>query len=162
MKVTIDVADRRIVARLEAIGPSVREALNQALRPIAAVMESDAKSRATAHIHTMGVKPGQYLESIHAGVSDKHNNKVIGWLRSASSVAHLLEFGAQTPPHDILPTIASVLAFEGGAGTVFAKAVHSPGAIIPAYPAIFPALEAMRDTIEKTLTETVDATAGAF
>ena len=161
MKVTIDVADRRIVARLEAIGPSVREALNQALRPIAAVMESDAKSRATAHIHTMGVKPGQYLESIHAGISDKHNNKVIGWLRSASSVAHLLEFGAQTPPHDILASIGMILANET-AGEVFGRLVHSPGAVIPAYPAIFPALEAMRDTIEKTLTDTVDATAGAF
>ena len=161
MQVKIDVADRRIVARLEAIGPTVREALKQALLPIVDAMESDAKSRATAHIHTMGTDPGKYLDSIYAGLNMKHETRVIGWLRSGSPLAHLLEFGAQTPAHDILASIGSILANET-AGEVWGRLVHSPGAIIPAYPAIFPALEAQRETIETTLKEAVNSTTAAF
>lgn len=152
MSATMLVSTTRISERFDRIGPNVHAALLKAIGPLAAAMESDAKSRAAAHIRFLGGKPGQYLKSIKGGVSEK-DQRITGYLRSGSPIAHLLEFGAKTPPHEILPKVAQILAFEGDAGTVFARAVHSPGATIPPYPAIYPAFEALSGEIKGALTE---------
>jgi len=144
-------------ARFDAIGPNVLEALRKAITPLADQVLADARQRAADHIRFLGIKPGEYLESIKGGVSKKET-KAIGYVRSGSPLAHLLEYGAQTPPHDILPNVASVLKFTfalpsggGGAADIFRKAVKHPGATIPAYPAINPAFEQRRDEIRAAI-----------
>ena len=148
----IEIDDSRVAARLGRIGPNVREALKNALEPLAARIGADARGRASAHIHLKGRKnPGSYLASIEDGVADKQG-KVVGYVRSGHPLAHILEQGASTPPHDIVPDAARVLAFLWeGVGEVFARKVHHPGASIPAYPAILPAFDAARPEIEDAL-----------
>ena len=152
----MEVNSGNLTQRLESIGPKVRVALKGVLGPLAKAIEGDAKARASAHIHFIGLKkPGSYLESIKGGVADK-GPKVTGYVRSGHPLAHLLEFGANTPAHEILPSASSVLAFlMPGAATVFAKAVKHPGAVIPPYPAIYPAFDARKGQIEQTMKRTV-------
>jgi len=134
----------KLAAQLETLGPDVRAALEEKLKPIASRMTSDAQARAQAHIRFLGAKPGAYVASIKGGVASKES-RVVGWVRSGHPLAHIMEDGAQTPPHEIAASIAKMLHFEGSAGEVFAKLVHHPGASIPAYPAIYPAFAALAD-----------------
>ncbi|QAY96706.1 hypothetical protein CWB41_14000 [Methylovirgula ligni] len=158
---TLEIDDSRIFVRLEKVSPAVAGSLAAAVAALIGPLVSDAQALALAHIHTQGLNPGAYLESIHGGMSEK-SGSVIGYLRSGSPLVHLLEDGAQTPAHDILPKSATVLAFEGDAGRVYARAVHSPGATIPAYPALAPAFEehaaqiadALRDAVGDAVSET--------
>jgi hypothetical protein len=153
---TVDTS--RIDAHLETIGPDLERALLKALKPLAASMADEARSAAASHIRFLGKKPGQYLASIYGDVfahEGQLGRVVGGFVRSASPLAHLLEHGATTPAHDILPSAADVLAFEGDAGEIFARAVHHPGATIPAYPAIEPVLAARRSDVEDVMTAAV-------
>ena len=153
--ISFSIDETHAVARLEAIGPDARAALKSAVGPLVAEILGDARSRAEAHIRFLGGKPGAYLASIGGGVSEKNSTRVIGYVRSGSPIAHLLEFGAHTPPHDILPKVANILAFQGDAGMVFAHAVHSPGATIPAYPAITPAFAARANDVVEAMENAV-------
>lgn len=154
-QIDLQIDESRLVARLDKIGPDVRQALVQALGPLAGQIAADARGLAAAHIRFQGKKPGAYLASIYGGVTDK-SYVVAGFVRSGNPLAHLLEGGASIPPHEILPSAADVLAFEGDAGMVFAKVVHSPGAIVPPYPAIEPAFVNARDEIERTVSDAVE------
>ncbi len=144
----------RFVARLDKITPDIREALRRALGPLAREISADARDRAEAHIRYVGKKPGQYLASIYGGTFDQ-GERLGGYVRSGDPLAHILEHGASVPAHEILPSTADVLAFDGGAGTLFAKSVNSPGATIPPYPAIEPAFTAAKGQIEAELTRAV-------
>ena len=157
MTVKMDVSAERLVARIDKLLPSVREALVEALGPLARAMASDAQDRAAAHIRYLGKKPGQYLASIYGGTFDK-DSIVGGFVRSGNPLAHLLEWGASVGPHEILPRIADALAFEGSAGTAFAARVQNPGAEIPPYPAIGPAFEAAKDDIEAAVRKAIGET----
>ncbi len=146
----IKVDDRRALARVDALLPGIRAALVEALGPVAQAMATDARQIALDHIRYEGTKPGQYLASIYGGTFDK-SSIVGGFVRSGNPLAHLLEYGATVPPHEIMPKAGNVLAFEGDAGAVFARHVSSPGATIPAYPAITPAFAAARDALEAAM-----------
>lgn len=157
--VTFTVDASRIDAHLAKIGPDVEEALLKALRPLAKSMAEEARSAAAQHIRFLGKKPGQYLASIYGDTFAREGQlgRVVGgFVRSGSPLAHLLEHGATTPAHEILPSSASVLAFQGDAGQVFARAVHDPGAQIPAYPAIDPVLASRRSDVEDTIRRAVE------
>ncbi|RBP03810.1 hypothetical protein DFR50_14258 [Roseiarcus fermentans] len=133
-------------ARIDAVLPDTEDALERALGPVASDMADAARNAALAHIRFEGTKPGQYLASIYGGTF-RGPGVVGGFVRSGSPLAHLLELGASTPAHDILPKAAAALAFDGSAGQVFASIVHHPGATIPAYPALSPAFDAARGAI---------------
>ena len=152
--IEIQIDESSAVAKLDGASQGVHDALVRAIGPLAAAMAGEAMGLAAAHIRFQGKKPGQYLASIYGGVSDK-NGRVLGFVRSGSPLAHLLEDGATIPAHDIFPSAADVLAFAGDAGTVFARAVHSPGATVPAYPAIQPAFDSNVGTIQSTIEEAV-------
>lgn len=156
MSIQINVDASHITARLENMLPSVHNALVKSLEPLALEGASAARDIASAHIHFYGkTKPGNYLASIYGGISDK-GSRVTGFVRSASPLAHLLEYGAHLPAQLILPNAQDVLAFEGSAGTVFARAVQFPGADVPAYPAIHPALAVIANRVEAILTDAVN------
>lgn len=143
----VKVDDDRAMARIENVAPNAREKLVESLRDLADAIAADARGRASSHIRFLGAKaPGSYVQSIEGGVSEK-DRQIVGYVRSGHPLAHLMELGAQ--PHDILPKVAKVLAFQGSAGTVFARHVHSPG--MRPLPAILPAFEDARDDIEAAL-----------
>ena len=149
-EITFRVEASRLTATLDELPAAVRAAIERALGPVANEVAADARSLAEAHIRYFGQKPGQYLASIYGGTFTR-GDRVGGYVRSGSPLAHLLEFGATIPPHDILPSAADVLAFDD-VGAVFARHVHSPGGVIPPYPAIEPAFTShaaeIRDAIE--------------
>jgi hypothetical protein len=148
------VDETKLIARLDKMLPDVHEALRQAVGPLAQEIAADARDQAQAHIRYVGTRPGQYLASIYGGTYDK-GNRIGGFVRSGDPLAHLLEHGAEIPAHEILPTVADVLAFEGDAGMIYAKVVHYPGASVPPYPAIEPAFQAAQGKIEDALTRAV-------
>ena len=142
--------DRALMAKLDGALPAAADAIEKALKPVARAMATAAQSSALAHIRYEGTKPGQYLASIYGGTF-KSPGVVGGYVRSGNPLAHLLEFGAHPPPHEILPSAADVLAFLDGFYQVFAKSVHSPGATIPAYPALRPAFEGAEGDIRSAI-----------
>lgn len=154
MELRIDIDTSHIIARFEKMLPDVHDALLSALRPLADEAAKSARDAAAEHIRYLGKSPGQYLASIYGGVSDK-GTSVLGYVRSPSPLAHLLEYGAKLPSHTAFPSIAQAMAFEGGAGMVFAKAVNFPGANVPAYPAIKPSLLSIASQVEEILTKAV-------
>ena len=157
--ITVRVEDHA-TDRLGKIGPTAHDALERAIRGLTPELYADVVSRAAGHIHIVGTKPGAYLASIAMGYYDK-GKRMGGFVRSGSPLAHLLEAGANPPPHEIAASAAGVLAFQGDAGTVFRRAVQHPGAHIPPYPAFGPAIEAHRAEIEARLREAVRQGASA-
>src|SRR5258708_3314385 len=163
-KFALEIDSHRAIVRLGAIGPNVRAALAAAIGPKVAEVLADARSRAAAHIRYLGGDPGAYVDGIVGGVTTK-GDKITGYIRSDKPTVHfkgrdvplavLMEYGATVPAHDIAASVAQVLHFTGSAGEVFARAVHSPGATIPPYPAIFPAFLAAKGGIEQALTGAV-------
>jgi len=69
--------------------------------------------------------------------------------------AKILEEGGVTPAHVIVPRTASILAFEGPDGLVFAKRVNHPGSRIPAYPYMSTALTMMRGEFDDGIRDVV-------
>lgn len=69
--------------------------------------------------------------------------------------AAIHEFGGQTAPHEIRPVNASVLAFQMGGRTIFAKVVHHPGSRIPARPYLRPSLTENAARIRQLMTQAV-------
>ena len=154
MRVDVDVS--HITARLDAMLPSVHDALVKSLEPLAMEGADAARDIAFAHIHLVGTtKPGAYLASIYGGISDK-GTRVTGFVRSASPLAHLLEYGVHIPAQDIFPDAKEVMMFQGGSEDVFARVVHFPGVDVPAYPAIHPALATIANRVEQVLTDAVN------
>jgi hypothetical protein len=160
VKIADDASDA-----LGKIGPNARAALTKALDPVKASLTHDVRATALGHIHTFNAKSatvGGYLASIYGGVSEK-DTRISVYVRSGHPLAHLLEYGASTPAHDILPKAAKILAFLygklGGDAERFARKVHHPGAVIPPYPAFGPVFAARQAEVERVLTDTVAASA---
>lgn len=61
--------------------------------------------------------------------------------------ARIQEYGGTTPPHDIFPNKASVLAFMIGGKQIFARSVHHPGSKIPALRYVHGPFEEMKPEI---------------
>jgi hypothetical protein len=165
-KQTIDA--EAAYARLDGIGPKARQALKDALTPIAPAMEADARKIALDHIHSIGdpAKAGRYLASIRAGVSDK-GYSIVGWLRTPSPLGHLLELGFTISDWVIVPGtgkyprsgLDGVMAFEVGGVSKVVKSVHRHATKVSPYPAIGPAFTAHRAEILAALDSVKDKVA---
>ncbi|MFZ1109852.1 MAG: hypothetical protein WAN43_16075 [Rhodomicrobium sp.] len=152
-------------ARLDAIGPKARQALKDALTPIAPAMQSDARDIALAHIHSIGdpAKAGRYLASIRGGLTDK-GYKIVGWLRSGSPLGHLLELGFTIKDWVIVPGtgertkshLGALMAFDVGGVSKVVKTVHRHATKVQAYPAIGPAFTKHRAEILAALDSVKD------
>ncbi len=142
------VNDTHITELLDKVSPTVRELLNRELDDFVEEITSDARARAAAHIRYLGAKnPGTYVASIEGGVADKEQSRLTGYVRSGHPLAHLMEFGFTISDLTIVASAADVMAFEGDAGTVYAKTVHRHTTNVQPYPAILPAFEARKDEI---------------
>lgn len=157
MTPTMFVDGKHATVVIDQVLPDVRRALVAKIGAIATEMASEARGNAAAHIRFLGAKnPGSYLASIQSGVSDK-GQRVTGYVRSGHPLAHLLEEGFTISDMMINASAADVMAFDGGAGTVFAKHVHRHETKVQAYPAIYPAFEAHQGEIRSSLEEIAHA-----
>jgi hypothetical protein len=151
MPVTFAIDAQAAFVHLDRIGPGVHQALLDELTPIADAMQADARSRALGHFHSLGKKPGLYLDSIRGGVSDK-GTRVSGYVRSSNPLAHLFEDGFTISDMLIEAANGGVMAFEeGGVGQMFRQEIHRHETAVKPYPAIHPAFDAARSEIEAAL-----------
>ena len=67
-----------------------------------------------------------------------------------------VEYGAKIPAHKIVPSVAQVLAFQMGGKAVFAKAVMTKPAILPAQQPIHGTFKDMRKEILSDLRKAVE------
>ena len=144
LDIKVDVDESHVNAHFDQIGPDVKQALLTLSAEIAREIEDAARGFAIAHFHSVGAKPGLYLAGFKSGTYDKQS-RVGGWVNNANPLAHLLEYGFTISEMTI--TAANLMAFEGDAGTVFAKYVHRPETEVPAYPALHPAFDEAKAAI---------------
>jgi len=145
--------------KLAAIGPNVHRLLLEELKPLAAEILDDARSRAIAHFHSVGADPGLYLQGFAGGVSDK-GTRVTGYVRNPSPLAHLLEDGFTIKDMMIEVKSGAVMAFEGDVATVFAREVHRHETRVQPYPALQPAFDARRGDIAAALQRVAERAGG--
>lgn len=94
---------------------------------------------------------GRLFNSVYV---TRRENLIVASVRDVP-YARILEEGGVTSPHVIVPRVASVLAFEGPDGLVFAKRVNHPGSRIPARPYVSLALTQLRGEFEGGIREIV-------
>jgi len=149
-EITIQSNTDNAVARLGSITPRVRAALADVVGALQGELVQAVKARAP-------VRTGAYRDSITGSVSDSDTGSIArvaaepGGEASKGSrktfYAPWIEYGATIPAHDIRASAAKAMMFDGGAGAVFRKAVHSPGGKIKAQEIIHGAFEEKRGEI---------------
>lgn len=132
------------------------------------VAELVARARAKAEGDVLQVRSGKFVDSIHGDVvlenPDAHRSLagmfaaggtthegVFAEVLSDDPIAHVLEYGATIPPHEIDVSTAHALRFFGHEGVVFAASVAFPGAEIPPHSTIHAAFVEMEDEIVEKL-----------
>ena len=152
MPATIQIDATQSVEHLRTLDEKTRQKLADKLRPLADKVASDARANAAAHIHLLGSKPGQYLASIYGEVKADETG-VIGMVRSANPLAHIMEYGASRAAHEILPDVAQALHFVFGGAEIFAGAVFAPASLSPAFHDIGRAFDANLADIQQAIIE---------
>jgi hypothetical protein len=172
--------DHEIVQTLGPILPDTEQALVAAEQRL--VGELVARIRAKASGEVLKQKTGRFAASIHGGVVDQvaqvglgaellanisvlerikldiasEQGGVFAKVGSDDPKAHILEYGAELPPHEIDPNIAHALRFLGHDGAAFAARVHFPGARLKPHSTIHAAFAEMQAEIFETLENAVN------
>ena len=147
--ITIESNNDNAVARLGEITPRARSAIADVVGVLQAELVDLVKARAP-------VRTGAYRDSIKGSVTTSDTGSIArvaaepGGAASTGSrktfYAPWIEYGATIPAHDIKPA-GEIMKFDGGAGDVFRRAVHSPGGKIKAQEIIHGAFEQKRGEI---------------
>ena len=145
------MSDALEVAVADGFSPNLDTAIagfRGELLSVAGVLNDEllAQVRALASGVVLKLHSGRYRESFYGAVKASEDG-VAAYVASRAPEAGILEFGGETSAHDILPSVAQALRFEGGAGAVYASVIHDPGARIGAHPVLRPALDALADEI---------------
>lgn len=123
--------DTRLIDSMGRLPSAINQALYRKILTLALKMERNVK---------VGKLNGQVLNRITGALSRsiqheviRDENSVLGKVFSSGDVkyAAIHEYGGTTPPHIIEPKKASVLAFMGKGGMVYAKKVNHPGSKMP-------------------------------
>ena len=168
--------DREIVETLGAIGPNTEQALVKTEARLAE--ELVARTRAKASGDVLQIRTGRFIASIHtetdveghiglgrtilasfsriaAARADSPDQGVFTTVSIDDPKAHILEYGATLPAHDIDPNTAHALRFLGREGIKFAAHVHWPGAELPPHPTLHAAFAEMQIEILTDLEQAV-------
>lgn len=143
---TVEVTSSKVMARLDAMPATVRLLLRDV------IVRDTNQLLATVRQNLSGTVLNRRTGKLYASIKQQLTEQatsIEGRVYSDGSVpyAAIHEFGGTTSPHVILPKTASVLAFQMGGKTVFAKSVNHPGSKIPERSYMRSALTAMRDKI---------------
>jgi len=147
---SVEINDAQAHLRLEIMPTRVRENLRSVAEAYEAIILGRARSKAP-------VRSGSYLRSIRGKVIETQFG-VYASVRAGNARArhaHLVERGANIPPHVILPKAKQMLRFNGSAGQIFASKVRSPGGRVPAQNIIGGAFEASRSDLVAAMKDAV-------
>lgn len=108
------------------------------------------RARAKASGDVLQERSGRFLASIEGNVKVNASG-VVAEIFSTDAKAHILEYGASLPAHEILPNRAHALRFDG----VFASRVQFPGATLAPHPTIHAAFAEMEGEIYDELVAVV-------
>ncbi len=78
---------------------------------------------------------------------------------SVRGMAALIEEGGKTKPHPIRPKKRTLLKFDVGAGTAFARRVEHPGSRVPKFPVALNRFRALASTVPQSVERALRATA---
>lgn len=144
----IVVDSSKLDYRLGKLEPAVHDALLLAVTVDAGDLLGRMQSEASGDL--VQVRTGKFRKSFKASVRQREN-KVQATVGSRSPIAHILEGGANIPPHDILPKNAHALLMQVRGGKIFAAKVKSPGGKIDARMIVQTAWDQMKSNIEADL-----------
>ena len=154
MEIEVEVSAQTAFAKLEGVSARVRDRFTENLKPIEEAMLTDARTAALAHFHSVGKKPGLYLGAFEGGVHED-DKRVVGWVRNANPLAHLLEYGFTIS--DLMIEAGGIMKFEAaGVGELYRRAVHRHATAVQAYPAIKPAFDAHKGEIQEAAERAVE------
>ncbi|HEY5288433.1 MAG TPA: hypothetical protein VIJ59_00220 [Caulobacteraceae bacterium] len=162
MAMRLDVVGlNRLVARLEAMPPTVQAKLRVFMSTFTIRLKEQVQANIAANFHSTG----PLYNSVGSHV-DESPGEIDGTVATSGvPYAAIQEYGGKTPPHVIEAVRARALAFmpqgtfpdEGmGGGLVFAKRVNHPGSLIPERSYARTALASMRGNFEGGIREAVD------
>lgn len=144
---TVEVDDRAVMARLDAMPQKLRAAILKKTYALAEKLKSKAQQNLTNRI--LNIRTGKLVRSIFEQVTNS-GSEVSGRVYSSGlPYAAIQEFGGQTRPHVIEATKAKALAFTMGGAQLFAMRVNHPGSKIPASRYMGQAFDAMKPEIKE-------------
>jgi len=138
--------------KLSAIGPNIKSSLDTFLTAFSVRLSDEIQHNIIELFHSTG----RLFQSVYAW---KREGLIVAGVKDVP-YARILEEGGQTRPHVILPRTASILAWEGPAGMVFAKRVNHPGSNFPARPYVSKALADLRGDFDQGIREVVAQATG--
>lgn len=153
LNITI-TGDTALIARLNRMPDAIQRSLLRKVTALTFQLQALVKSKLTNRV--LNVRTGMLRDSIFRRV-ESTSTGVIGRVASSGNVkyAAIHEFGGVIPAHIVRPKTASVLAFQIGGKTVFAKEVHIPAVRMPERSYMRSSLRDMRTQIQEGLTEAV-------
>jgi len=137
---------------------AVEAALAERADQLRSALEDRIKQNLSGDV--LNMRSGALLDSVSSDLEDDGSEITISAKSEGVPYAAILEYGGKTAAHDIVATKAKALAFMTGGGERFAKRVHHPGSLIPAFAYMGSALDALQDEITSGLKEAVIATLG--
>ena len=150
---TVEVEDRAVVARLNAMPQKLHAALLKKTYFLAEKLKSKVQQNLTNRI--LNIRTGKLVRSIFQHVSDSPHEVSGRVYSSGLPYAAIQEFGGQTRAHIIEATKAKALAFTVGGKQVFAARVNHPGSKIPASRYMGQAFDEMKSEIRSGFEEAV-------
>jgi hypothetical protein len=174
---SVAIDTEQALVRLARVGLTVMGAIRAVGARSAEELTGEAQQRASTEV---AVHTGVYVASIHDSFGGTRSSFVAEVFADDPIVAKVVEFGATTQSHEIMPKGRVIMLPEGlaargptirqiynsfntvtsvtrssvrSAEAVFASVVHSPGAHIPAHHPLHKALEAKADQITDDFTK---------
>jgi phage gpG-like protein len=141
----LQVDDRVIMARLNAMPGKLRAALLKKTYELAEKLKSNVQQNLTNRI--LNIRTGKLVRSIFEQVTN-NTNEVAGRVYSSGvPYAAIQEFGGQTKAHIIEAKNGKALMFNMGGKEVFFRRVNHPGSKVPAHHYMGQAFDAMKPEI---------------
>lgn len=147
--------DTALLAKFDRMQSAVMLALKMKITKLTLQLENRVKTQKLSG-QVLNRVSGRLMASIGREVVSQPD-KVYGRVFSSGDVkyAAIHEFGGQTAPHLILPKKASVLKFDKGGQTVFARKVNHPGSKMPERSFLRSSLRDMSEQISREMKEAV-------
>lgn len=144
---TVEIDDRVIRARLDAMPDNIRAAFLKKTYTLAEKLKSKVQQNLTNLV--LRIRSGKLVRSIFQQV-ENDTNSVSGRVYSSGvPYARIQEYGGQTKAHIIEAVNGKALMFNIGGKTIFATRVNHPGSTIKASRYMGQAFDAMKPEIKQ-------------
>ena len=152
--IRVEVRASGVYKALGLLAPNIQSGLTKFLTAFAVRLSGQIQT----NILDIFKSNGRLFNSVYV---TRRQGLIVATVRDVP-YARILEEGGTTRPHVILPRTASILAWEGPAGLVFAKRVNHPGSNFPARPYVSLALTQLRGEFDDGIREVVEQAKAQF